>query len=662
MKSKTNDPPGLFNEPLFHEDSNLRVVLATFEEVQESSFEALVAGYTSLRVLTYSNSVSIINRTAALVDELEVVFGREDILNGMAQYLHYQELLIKELIAEVRHKDNIRQKIDDGKIALFVVTDQISHEKLFLLEGEQGRRVITGSANFSDKAFSGTQNESYICFDNDEKAWTFFSAKYERIKQSSTMKISRKAVLAEQFDIENLPIWAPNQPGGDTPQIIVVQDKPPAPTVIQKVLSQKTPRPYVSINGTLESKNGVVRVDRTTASRAIQYVKSNARTEEENPQEYLSIDPDEGHVILSGKLLDLQVAPQVIQSDVEILLQYFQGYSHFRGDADKLASDYFTFMSWFYISPLICDFRNRALARGDYILDYPIFGLLYGKSNCGKSELIRTLLISMFEQESFLKNDWFTKSQIPTLREQNRRFPMVFDDLDKMRFQNHAIALIKDDYVSLKEYPVAVLSMNAEKDTFESEVRKRCLIIYTGASLPDHTGESRRLANQLKRLKKNLSNSLYREYLRRALSRLQRETPTDILKFSSTILVEIFQEYSSSDLPAWCRIMTMDDYIHTKHDKVKEELLQLWQYNPSAWNEKGNKVILKLDDIHSSRKLLKDIPDYLTTSGSRGDIIIFNKEHLEEFLEIQIGPASEESLTAKSGFMGFLSRLMGREG
>jgi hypothetical protein len=239
---------------------------------------------------------------------------------------------------------------------------------------------------------------------------------------------------------------------------------------------------------------------------------------------------------------------------------------------------------------------------------------------------------------------------------------MVFDDLDKMRFQNHAIALIKDDYVSLKEYPVAVLSMNAEKDTFESEVRKRCLIIYTGASLPDHTGESRRLANQLKRLKKNLSNSLYREYLRRALSRLQRETPTDILKFSSTILVEIFQEYSSSDLPAWCRIMTMDDYIHTKHDKVKEELLQLWQYNPSAWNEKGNKVILKLDDIHSSRKLLKDIPDYLTTSGSRGDIIIFNKEHLEEFLEIQIGPASEESLTAKSGFMGFLSRLMGREG
>jgi len=74
------------------------------------------------------------------------------------------------------------------------------------------------------------------------------------------------------------------------------------------------------------------------------------------------------------------------------------------------------------------------------------------------------------------------------------------------------------------------------------------------------------------------------------------------------------------------------------------------------------KITLKLDDIHSSRKLLKDIPDYLTTSGSRGDIIIFNKEHLEEFLEIHIGPASEESSTTKSGFMGFLSRLMGREG
>jgi hypothetical protein len=309
-----------------------------------------------------------------------------------------------------------------------------------------------------------------------------------------------------------------------------------------------------------------------------------------------------------------------------------------------------------------CSCSSRALAKDDYIIDYPVFGLLYGKSNCGKSELIRMLLISMFEQDGFLPNDWFTKSQIPTLCEQNRRFPMEFDDLDKTRFQNHAVALIKDDYVSLKEYPVAVLSMNAEKDTFEPEVRKRCLIIYTGASLPEHTGESRRLANQLKQLKKNLRNGLYREYLRRAISQLQREMPADILKFSSTILREIFQEYSSSDLPAWCRIMTMDDYIQTKHDKVKDELQELWQYNPLAWDKKGNKIILKLDDIHSSRKLLKDIPDYLATSGSRGDIIIFNREHLEEFLEVQIGQASDASSPAKSGFMGFLSRLMGREG
>jgi len=622
--------PVSLEDPLFQESSSLGVVRARFESFERSSFEDLIYGYPSLKVLTYSNSVSIINKAAASVEKLEVVFGREDTVGKMAQYVHFQQLLLDELVKEIKAKDHIKQKIIAGDMSLYVVKDIVSHEKLFLLEGEERTRVITGSANFSEKAFSGSQNESYILFDNDPAAWEHFNDKYEKIKSQSSLRITRKALLAEMADAENLPVLSLNEADGPGP-VVVVSDTLPAPSIIQKVI-RKTPKRFTGLAEVIRSNKGVTKIDKPTASRAVKYIKSNSRSEESNPEEYLTVDKDTERVVLSDKELDLEVSKEEVASDVNLFIEYFSGFEQFRGDTERLTRDYFTFMSWFYASPFICDWRNAALAREDYVLDYPLFGILYGRSNCGKSELIKTLLTSMFQKEGFIPNEWFTKTMVAKLMQENLRYPLVFDDLDRTRFNNHAVSLIKDDFVGLGEYPTTILSMNADKDTFEPEVRKRCLIVYTGASLPDHTGESRNLARNIKKIKSRLGNALYREYLRRALEGLREETPTDALEFSSEILHGIFTEHHSEPLPAWCRVTGMDEYGQGKHDKVKDELTQLWRYNPSAWSRKQDKIVLRLDDVHSARKLLKDIPAYLVDSGSRGDAIIFDAKELEEFL------------------------------
>ena len=171
-----NDPSAhsLFQDALLDDTGKLGIVRARFEGFDKSSFDELIVGYSSLKVLTYSSSASIINRAAEEMERLEIVFGRPDILGDMASYLHFQELLVKELIDATRGKDFIKEKIESGAIKLHVVQDIISHEKLFLLEGEAGTRVITGSANFSERAFSGAQNESYVCFDDDPAAWEHF--------------------------------------------------------------------------------------------------------------------------------------------------------------------------------------------------------------------------------------------------------------------------------------------------------------------------------------------------------------------------------------------------------------------------------------------------------------------------------------------------------
>lgn len=152
--------------------------------------------------------------------------------------------------------------------------------------------------------------------------------------------------------------------------------------------------------------------------------------------------------------------------------------------------------------------------------------------------------------------------------EQNRRYPLVFDDMDRTRFGQHGAALIKDDHVRMKEYPPVVLSMNAGQDTFDSEIRKRALIVYTGASLPDHTPEARKLGKQVKEIKNSLGTALYREYLKRMLPRLcqEHEEPLDVLELSSSMLREIIAEHASAPLPAWCRVVTMDEYGRSRHD------------------------------------------------------------------------------------------------
>ena len=72
-----------FEDALFEETSNLGVVRARFDGFTRSSFDELIAGYSSMKVLTYSSSVSIINKAAEELESLEVGFGRADILRDM---------------------------------------------------------------------------------------------------------------------------------------------------------------------------------------------------------------------------------------------------------------------------------------------------------------------------------------------------------------------------------------------------------------------------------------------------------------------------------------------------------------------------------------------------------------------------------------------------
>lgn len=623
------------------EQSVLRVVYAQYQRDEPFS-PAIFEGFTTLRVLTYSASISMIVKMLNLFERVECVFGYESILQDFSQILALQKIVCDNLIIAIqqlddRRKQFILERVHEGQIRFFVVKGAIAHAKIYLLDGADKRRVIVGSANASERAFSGKQAETLIVFD-DEQAWHHYRHEYELVRQHSTNEFSLTGVNIEQAEIllEELPLVQEIQREKTPLKVFVNTDvtvaaSPRVIRTIERLAASYRPQ----VQSLVKPKNGQIEISREVIGKVVHLVKSQKRTEAAHEPTWLSIRRDTQKVLLTGREVPLAPSQTDVQSDVACFFEYFENFRNgFHGDVFQHQKDYFLFLCWFYFSPFICELRNHAIAEQEFIFDFPLFAILYGKSNCGKTRLIETLMRSMFGYHQFVEKSQFTRTNLRDLLYTTKRFPVVFDDVEKKRFTDHATDIIKDETFLLDEYPAFVLSMNAEDHSFSTEIRKRCLILYTKASLPDNTDAAKQLFTSVKRIQQRLSTALYREYLRRTLGRLAVEPfPTDMIQFSSEIVTSIFAEAIQAPLPPWCRIMTIGDYQGRKYEKIQAELLKLYETNPKIWEVRRDEVILSVQqaDVFGLRK---EIPDWLLKEGSKAGNIVLDRIHLEDFLRI----------------------------
>ena len=379
-----------------------------------------------------------------------------------------------------------------------------------------------------------------------------------------------------------------------------------------------------------------------------------SRQEEIGPQTYLSFDG--ARFTLSDQELSLEVDPAEVRSDVAAWIEFFSNYENgFVGDVGRLQRDYFTFMCWFYFSPLMCDVRNAALRQNVFSFDQPMFSVIYGESNCGKTSLIETLMTSMFTHPKIVETQSFTRSNLRGLQEAYKRFPVVFDDVTRDRFSRHAPEIIKGETIQYTEYPCFALSMNAEARNFAPEIVKRCLMIYTRTSLPgDNPTVRRSLQRSVSAIRERLTTAMYRHYLARILDAMHSamgsaSEETDVLYLSSSILCEVFTENLPSEvsMPAWCAPMTLDEYTERAFERPRMVLNSLLHRDRftrdrrptiGSWTISGDLVIVAVDPM-LSRRTRDDIPDWiLDDTASVAGQIAMNQDLLEDFLGDRVRP------------------------
>ena len=646
-------------------DSGLSVVRASSQRVEPFDM-SMFAGFTSMRALTYTASMRMI---VGLLrdheyDDFECIFGHSGILRpDLSDVLAFQgvvEANLSKTFVAVKTSDDRRQAlfdlVADERARFFVVKDKIAHAKIYLLERDGLRRVIVGSANLSETAFSGRQAETLIMFDNDETAWKHYTAQYEAVRSTAASRLTprSKPIPAEEIPVEEIATLREVEEKQEDVRIYVpAEGEEEAEVSLPRMLET-----VVKVAGPLRralaevrpDRNGHVSITPKIVKESITISRSRAG-EDEQPNVYLSYDGRE--FVLSGEVMRLEAKPEEVRDDAARWIEFFGNYENgFKGDVPRLQRDYFTFMSWFYFSPLLCDVRNSALRSGSFSFEQPMFAVLYGSSNCGKTSLIETLMHSMFSYPRIVETDKFTRSNLRGLRESFKRLPVVFDDVARDRFNRHAEEVIKQDYIQAEEYPCFALSMNAEARNFKDEIVKRCLMIYTRTSLPgDQTAVRNRLQRSIARIRDRMTTGLYREYLRRVATRIDelrqsgRESlaDTDVLELSSTVLCDVFREHlpDGVEMPGWCRPMTLVEYQQRAWDRprqVLENLLSRDRYTKDrkppegAWTVSGNMAIVGTGQMGASR-IRNEIPDWiLDDTASVASQVGLKRNEAEEFL------------------------------
>ena len=647
----------------FDDGGGLRVVSARFEDEQRFAWD-LFSGYDTLRVLTYSASVPAIVRMLDDYDfaEFDCVFGCEKTLHQLKDILAFQKVAIGDTRAAImglkdRRHIEILKKINAGAARFRVLRKSIAHAKLYLLsnsaDGET--RVIIGSANLSEQAFSGNQPETLVKFDNDSVAWEHYNKMFNEISANAADEIPlpQERILQAEIEVTDAPIVS-----SDSTTLII------DPAIAQYATFSGQIEKIEKVAAVIAPKIDPIAAANTRGGRLtlspqikreisrIQLVKS----AEEADNRYFSINRESGMALLSGEPFPLDWDADAAATDARLLIQYFANYEGtFQGDVERLQRDYFALTAWLYFSPFMCDLRGYAATLDADMVRYPLFAIVFGKSNCGKTALVDTLMISMFGHSNTVHKSYFTASRLRAIQSAYKRFPAVFDDIDKRPFANHGVNMIKNELLpeGLPEYSGFILSMNQDIPSFPDEVVKRALMIYTQTALPSYDEPLRqRLSDSIVELRRNFTGHLYRCYLTEIMDRLSHENlPSDWMALSTDVLNGIIAESVDGAPPRWCAPVGWTDYTARRYDRIKSALDSLLgarfyvkdenQSSGNRWTLDGDKIIvIETPDIFGRKQFQwEDVPSTLIDqdAGIGGRTALY-RDRVEEFVGRKITP------------------------
>lgn len=560
----------------------LSVVKAIYADTVETNWEELFDGFDRLYAITFSSGIEFVNKVINKFSYAEVVFGCEKIIaNDIAAIMSVQIDSVQRL-AKSKSAGSLANRLDDGSLQLYVSRDTKSHEKIFILESADHKRVrvITGSANMSAPAFCGIQRENIVCFD-DEAAFSHYKVLFETFKETCSDNVSYKAVVStmnqEDYlkeNIKEVPVFQ----SIEKQKLIFLEQAQPEDEVEYEIVAdvkkmQELVKPIIP-KMPVQANRIVVAAEpmRVFTKRYTEVRRVAAEAVKQLPK--LHIDYDAGTMTFNDEDIDLNPNLSEVAKNIKSIQKFFSGMDYFYGDVEQAKKEYFKYMTWYLATPFMAYLRYFA-SRNNYDTKlFPMYGVIYGDSNGGKTTFIKFLVKLMCgETVKMNTTEDFTATRIDGLKRVCEGLPLNIDDLAKTQFQNHSERVIKNDEWGISDrlvnYPAVSITSN-KITSLTKDLSKRAIICRIGAKIDNERG-----AKNSKRVNESMSElttAFYGEYVRRMLVCIDEMTTEmrenangkeyfpDIFHASSSVIADIF-EACGIDLPDYVRILYYNDYM-----------------------------------------------------------------------------------------------------
>lgn len=559
----------------------LSVVKAVYADTVETNWEELFDGFDRLYAITFSSGIEFVNKVINKFSYAEVVFGCEKIIaNDIAAIMSVQIDSVQRL-AKSKSAGNLANRLDDGSLQLYVSRDTKSHEKIFILESADHKRVrvITGSANMSASAFCGIQRENIVCFD-DEAAFSHYKVLFETFKETCSDNVSYKAVVntmnQEDYlkeNIKEVPVFQ----SIEKQKLVFLEQAQPEDEVeyeiaadvkkMQELVKPIMPKMPVQANRIVVAAEPM----RVFGKRYTEVRRVAAEAVKQLPK--LHIDYDAGTMTFNDENIDLNPNLSEVAKNIKSIQKFFSGMDYFYGDVEQAKKDYFKYMTWYLATPFMAYLRYFA-SRNNYDTKlFPMYGVIYGDSNGGKTTFIKFLVKLMCgETVKMNTTEDFTATRIDGLKRVCEGLPLNIDDLAKTQFQNHSERVIKNDEWGISDrlvnYPAVSITSN-KITSLTKDLSKRAIICRIGAKIDNERG-----AKNSKRVNESMSElttAFYGEYVRRMLVCIDEMTTEmrenanmarNTSRISSTLRLVSLQ-ISSRHAESICRTMCVSCTITT---------------------------------------------------------------------------------------------------
>lgn len=661
---------------LFSEsDIQIRVTRAKFITHEITDYNTLFSGFDELRVITYSYGFDFIQEISQKFNYVEVIVGNDKLIEkrlaevfANQQYnFDFAKILLnqKYVLDYIKTHNSLLQRVHDSTFHVYTPNDLISHQKIYLLKSNDGRyRTIISSANFSYAAWSNKQLEEFVYFEEAE-AYEYFLSIYEILKELSTDEIGIPAFEAktDEESFNELPISKIIKAKNSI--VIKSEDK------LQQEAMIRTNNLSNKIFDTLKNvklkhdRQGNTLIDTQAIQVIYDQIKTQSASKTEPTYPKLTLDYINKTVNYNNEYFNLEPSREEVTENIKDIIKYFDSFNdciedqmNNETDLITLKRNYWKILNYMFLSPFLANFRYVVNQFDFDETIFPIYLLIIGESGIGKTTFIQSvqkLMLNKIPQKYVARN--LKKGPFDSFKIKAHGLPILVDEMDNERWARIKNTVKADDFLIEQSYinhPCFIMPTN-NVTYLESDIQRRVIFIKIDVRLDE--SQTAYKSREIKKLQKNFTNALYREYLRIMFTKVEdmieemkKKEPTekwipDIYQISSQTLHDIFNS-SGIEVPPEFIKFNYDSYKGNseKIENTRQILIDTYKANSEIFEVIKNRNILQIDftcynnDYRNKKNiniLLRDLPRSLKCE-QQGMKLIMNYSAFVEFTGIKI--------------------------